>query len=132
MSSTLALEFSGANGETSGTMLELDEIRVIGGVVSLPLESDDDPVESFLAIFAKAGSILDKFGADILVGEGEYWSEVADFVPELTGQAKSRESVEPCISLLRALLSSGLCSRLLKRSNKLTSDALSIRDIFGS
>jgi hypothetical protein len=39
-------------GDPIGWTLELDECRVIGGVLSLPLERFDDPVESFLAIAA--------------------------------------------------------------------------------
>lgn len=58
ISSILVVAFSGT-GDTAGVTLELEDCLVIGGVVSLLPDNEDEPVESFLAIFAKATSLLD-------------------------------------------------------------------------
>ena len=58
-------DFSEASGETD----ELEDCLVMGGVVSLFLDNEEDPVESFLATFAMISSPFDVIGAAILVGD---------------------------------------------------------------
>lgn len=117
--------FSGVIGDTTGVMLDVDERLVKGGVVSLSLDNDDDPVESFLAMPDKLPSTFEILGVTTLVGDDVFCRAGADIVPDSTGQAKSRALVELCIIWLRVVLvSSGLC--LLKRSNRLTREAVSM------
>jgi hypothetical protein len=66
--SVLFLDFSGARGEIAGITLELDECLVIGGVVSLLLDNEEDPVESFRITGAMVES-FDMIGVVMLVGE---------------------------------------------------------------
>ncbi len=116
---------------TTGVILDVEECLVKGGVVSLSLDNDDDPVEPFLTIPAMLSSTFETVGITILVGNDAYFRAGAELMPVPTGQAKSRALVEFCIGWLRVvLLSSGLC--LLKRSNKLTREAVSMWDMLGS
>ena len=111
-------------------MLDVEECLVKGGVVSLSLDNDDDPVESFLATLAMLPSPFEILEVTMLVGDDIDCPAGADLMPEPTGQAKSRAFVELSMSWLRVvLLSSGLC--LLKRSNKWTREAVSIWDMAG-
>lgn len=95
-SSSLLPGFSTTEGEAIGITLELEECRVMGGVLSLRLDKLDEPVESFLATSAMSRSERDRSGGDIFMGEAWYCKVGIDVVPDATGQAKSLAFVETC------------------------------------